>query len=57
MWQRTPPRSVGSTWIEEPVRDFWGDPEMSKGDIIVLGSLAGVFCWTYIVLPLVFYHS
>ncbi|SHJ78577.1 hypothetical protein SAMN05444159_1485 [Bradyrhizobium lablabi] len=26
-------------------------------DIIVLGGLAGVFCWTYIVLPLVFYHN
>jgi hypothetical protein len=26
-------------------------------DVIVLGSLAGFFCWTYIILPLVFYHS
>jgi hypothetical protein len=26
-------------------------------DIIVLGGLAAVFCWTYIILPLVFYHS
>jgi hypothetical protein len=24
-------------------------------DIIVLGWLAGLFCWTYIILPLVFY--
>jgi hypothetical protein len=36
---------------------FLGNPEMSKEDIIVLGGLAGLFCWTYIVLPLVFYHS
>jgi hypothetical protein len=34
-----------------------GDSEMSSGDIIVLGGLAGVFCWTYLILPLVFYHS
>jgi hypothetical protein len=26
-------------------------------DIIVLGGLATVFCWTYIVLPLIYYHS
>jgi hypothetical protein len=30
---------------------------MSSGDTIVLGGLAGVFCWTYIILPLVFYHG
>ncbi len=24
-------------------------------DIIVLGGLASVFCWTFIILPLVFY--
>jgi len=30
---------------------------MSKEDILVLGGLAGLFCWTYIVLPLVFYHG
>jgi hypothetical protein len=30
---------------------------MSSDDIIVLGDLAGVFCWTYLILPLVFYHS
>lgn len=30
---------------------------MSSDDIIVLGSLAGMFAWTYIILPLVFYHS
>ncbi|MDB5638178.1 MAG: hypothetical protein JWP51_3086 [Bradyrhizobium sp.] len=26
-------------------------------DIIVLGGLATLFCWTYIFLPLVYYHS
>jgi hypothetical protein len=26
-------------------------------DIVVLGSLAGLFCWTYVVLPLVFYRT
>jgi hypothetical protein len=25
--------------------------------IIVLSGLAGLFCWTYILLPLAFYHS
>ncbi len=30
---------------------------MSKEDILVLGGLAGLSCWTYIVLPLVFYHG
>jgi hypothetical protein len=30
---------------------------MSSDDTIVLGGLAGVFCWTYIILPLVFYHG
>jgi hypothetical protein len=34
-----------------------GNPDMSKSDIIVLGSLAGLFCWIYIVLPLAFYHN
>jgi hypothetical protein len=29
---------------------------MSSEDIIVLASLAGVFCWIYIVLP-VLYHN
>jgi hypothetical protein len=29
---------------------------MTKEDIGVLGGLAAVFCWTYIVLPLVFFH-
>jgi hypothetical protein len=26
-------------------------------DIMVLGGLAAVFCWTCIFLPLVYYHS
>jgi hypothetical protein len=26
-------------------------------NIIVLGGLAILFCWTYIFLPLVYYHS
>ena len=30
---------------------------MITEDIVVLGSLAGVFCWTYIILPLTFYHT
>jgi hypothetical protein len=30
---------------------------MSSDHIIVLAGLAGVFCWTYIILPLVFYHG
>jgi hypothetical protein len=29
---------------------------LSSEDIIVLGSLAGIFCWTYIILP-VLYHD
>ena len=41
---------------------FWrslnpGDSKMSSDDIIVLGGLASVFCWNYIILPLVFYHG
>jgi hypothetical protein len=35
----------------------FGRSGMSSDDIIVLSGLAGVFCWTYIILPLVFYHS
>jgi hypothetical protein len=31
--------------------------KMSSQDMIVLGGLAAVFCWAYIILPLVFYHS
>jgi hypothetical protein len=26
-------------------------------DIAVMGGLAALFCWTYIFLPLAFYHS
>jgi hypothetical protein len=26
-------------------------------DILVLGGLAGLFVWTYIFLPLVYFHS
>jgi hypothetical protein len=26
-------------------------------DIIVIGGLAGVFLWIYVVLPLAFYHG
>jgi hypothetical protein len=26
-------------------------------DVIVLSGLAGLLCWTYIILPLVFYHG
>jgi hypothetical protein len=29
---------------------------MTKDIIIVIGGLAGVFCWTFIVLPLL-YHA
>jgi hypothetical protein len=30
---------------------------LTSADFIVLGSLAALLCWTYIVLPLVFYQS
>jgi hypothetical protein len=30
---------------------------MAVEDIVVLGSLAGVFCWNYIILPLAIYHA
>jgi hypothetical protein len=30
---------------------------MNIEDIAVPGGLAALFCWTYILLPLVFYHS
>ncbi len=30
---------------------------MSKENIIVLGALAALFCWIYIILPLAFYQS
>jgi hypothetical protein len=30
---------------------------MTIEDIAVPGGLAALFCWTYILLPLVFYHS
>jgi hypothetical protein len=30
---------------------------MFSNDIIVPAGLAGVFCWIYIILPLVFYHG
>jgi hypothetical protein len=26
-------------------------------DIVVIGGLAGVFLWTYVFLPLVFFHT
>jgi hypothetical protein len=26
-------------------------------DIVVLGGSAGVFCWTYIILPLIYQYS
>jgi hypothetical protein len=26
-------------------------------DIIALGGLVAFFCWTYVFLPLVFYHG
>jgi hypothetical protein len=26
-------------------------------DVIVLGGSAAMFCWTYIILPLIYYHS
>jgi hypothetical protein len=26
-------------------------------DFAVIGGLAGLFLWTYVVLPLVFYHN
>jgi hypothetical protein len=25
-------------------------------DVTVLGGLAAVFCWTYIILPLIYHH-
>jgi hypothetical protein len=33
-----------------------GELDMSE-DIIVLGGLATVFCWTYIVLPLIYAYN
>jgi hypothetical protein len=30
---------------------------VSAQDIVVLGCLAGLFCWIYIVLPLAFYRT
>jgi hypothetical protein len=29
---------------------------LMSADVVVLGGLAGLFCWTYIFLPLVFFH-
>jgi hypothetical protein len=26
-------------------------------DFVVIGGLAGLFLWTYVVLPLVFHHA
>jgi hypothetical protein len=26
-------------------------------DMIVLGGLAAMFCWTCVILPLIYYHS
>ncbi len=30
---------------------------MTIEDIAVLGGLAALFCWTYILLPLAFFHT
>jgi len=30
--------------------------KLTTADVVVLGGLAAVFCWTYIVLPLAFYR-
>jgi hypothetical protein len=31
--------------------------KLTTVDVVVLGGLAAVFCWTYIVLPLAFYRG
>jgi hypothetical protein len=31
--------------------------KLTRVDVVVLGGLAAVFCWTYIVLPLAFYRG
>jgi hypothetical protein len=51
--QHVPPRPVGSTRIATTNFRRSGMSE----DIMVLGGLAAVFCWTCIFLPLVYYHS
>jgi hypothetical protein len=42
--------------MSQSVHELLGDPDMSE-DIIVLGGLAGLLCWTYIILPLIYYVS
>jgi len=37
---------------------YRGDLNMKKYfDFVVIGGLAGLFLWTYVVLPLVFHHA
>jgi hypothetical protein len=31
-------------------------PDMTE-NVVVLSGLAAMFCWTYIILPLIYYHS
>jgi hypothetical protein len=42
--------------MPQSVHELSGYPRMSE-DIIVLGGLASVFCWTYIVLPLIYHYG
>jgi hypothetical protein len=42
--------------MSQSVHELLGDPGMSE-DIIVLGGLAGLLCWTYIILPLIYHVS
>ena len=43
--------------VSQMTRELLEIVKMSSQDMIVLGGLAAVFCWAYIILPLVFYHS
>jgi hypothetical protein len=42
--------------MSQSVHELLGDPDMSE-DIIVLGGLAGLLCWTYIISPLIYHVS
>ena len=70
--QRATPRLLSLTPVNLPVfaidmifpdHTAWcrhirtvGELDMSE-DIIVLGGLATVFCWTYIALPLIYAYN
>jgi hypothetical protein len=44
-------------WMHVAIgHELLGDPDMSE-DIIVLDGLAGLLCWTYIILPLIYHVS